>query len=121
MQIILNVAERTDPCLSADSYFQTVAREALDPYSDRVARVEASLSTAAEDADLQAADVRCILEADVSGIDLVVVKGRAATTEQAIRCAVGKLDRYLASVLGTQNFRRKPGRLGIRALQPVLA
>ena len=70
----------------------------LSLYKDRLTRVEVHLSDV--NGPRSGVDYRCALEARPAGRDPVAVTHEAVTTEEALKGAIGKMDRLLASTFG---------------------
>lgn len=113
MQILLNTIPHADGHESPAEYLHSVVTEALGHYGDRISRVEALLSDATSLSKGSCVEIQCTLEAQLLGLDRVVVKDHAETTHQAIHRAVGKLERALDNILGKKDPLRRTGRLTV--------
>lgn len=79
---------------------EAAVTDALDRFSAHITRVEVHLSDENGAKKFGTEDKLCMLEALVAGHPPVSVKHQAATLEQAVDGAVGKLKRSLESTLG---------------------
>jgi Sigma 54 modulation protein / S30EA ribosomal protein len=80
-------------------------RGALDHFSNRITRVEVHLSDQNSDKKPGTADMRCLLEARLAGLQPIAVSHQATTLEQAIEGAAEKLKHSLDTVLGRLGHR----------------
>lgn len=109
MQVLLHTDPHTDGRHEMAEHLETVVNDALGRFGEHVTRVEAHLADAANHEKAGPDDIRCTLEARLSGHEPVVVKDHAATAHQAIQGAVGKLRRAVATVLDKHDPRRATG------------
>ena len=84
------------------AHVKSVVEQALGQFSDRISRVEVHLS------DLSGQkgghdDKRCMMEVRLEGRQPTAVTHEAATLEQAISGATGKLKRSIESTLGRES------------------
>jgi hypothetical protein len=84
---------------------QALVRGALDHFSNRITRVEVHLSDQNSDKKPGIADMRCLLEARLAGLQPIAVSHQATTLEQAIEGAAEKLKHSLDTVLGRLGHR----------------
>ena len=87
-----------------------VVQSALSRFADRVTRVEVHLSDE-NGAKGGKDDKRCLMEARIEGRPPATVTHHAATIDQAINGAAGKLERALDSAEGRRdrdNIARRP-------------
>ena len=70
----------------------------LKRFGDRITRVEVHLSDV--NAQKGGRDTRCVMEARAAGLEPVAVDELARDVQQAVRGAVGKLERALDTRLG---------------------
>lgn len=76
-------------------------RRALSNFADRLTRIEVHLSdVSSNNPSLPDTDKRCLLEARPAGQKPVSVSDKAATVEQAVRGAAGKMQRRLETRFG---------------------
>jgi len=78
---------------------------ALERFRDQITRVEVHLS------DVNAgksgsADKRCLIEARPTGRQPIAVSDQAATVEEAVAAAAGKMQRALESAMGKLSARK---------------
>ena len=78
---------------------------ALNPFSDRVTRVEVHLSDVNSDKGGQD-DKRCMMEVRLEGRQPTAVTHEATTLEQAVAGAVGKLKRSVEHTLDRESTLR---------------
>ena len=106
MQILLNTDPHTDGRHEMAKHLETVVHDALDRFGEAITRVEAHLSDANSHVKAGPDDIHCTLEARLVGLDPVVVKDHAGNAHQAIRGAVGKLQRAVSNALAKHDPRR---------------
>ncbi len=79
---------------------KAVVRNSLERFSEQITRVEVHLSDENSDKKFGAEDKRCLLEARLAGLQPIAVSHQAATVDEAVDGAVGKLMRSIDSTLG---------------------
>jgi len=89
---------RGDSALAA--WVETVVRDTVGRFSDRITRVAAHLSDENSASKAGSEDKRCLLEVRVAGLRPISVSQRARTLELAVDGAAAKLIRSLESTLG---------------------
>jgi ribosome-associated translation inhibitor RaiA len=96
----MNIEVSAKGGLSAEFKADVVAviSEGLSRYEDRMTRVEVHVEDA--NGPKGGIDHQCRLEARLAGMQPVAVSDAAETTIAAIKGAIGKMDRLLASTLG---------------------
>ena len=98
MQIQINSDHHTHASPQLAAHIQSVVRDTLERYSDRITRVEVHLN------DLNGhkggTDKRCLMEARLAGFGPVDANHEAASLELAIDGAMGKLERAIEHKLG---------------------
>ena len=109
MQILLNTDPHTDGRHEMAKHLETVVHDALDRFGEAITRVEAHLSDANSHNKSGPDDIHCTLEARLVGLDPVAVKDHAGNAHQAIRGAVGKLQRAVSNTLAKHDPRRYGG------------
>lgn len=85
------------------SEVEAAIAHALTRFRDRTTRVEAHLSDENSDKKGGEADMRCMLEARLEGLQPISVSHRAETLMQAVDGAVEQLARSMDSTLGKLN------------------
>lgn len=75
-------------------------RSGLRRFGDKITRVEVHLRDQNSDKKFGTDDMDCTLEARVAGLQPVAVSHQAASVEEALDGAVGKMKRSLESTLG---------------------
>ncbi|HWP18353.1 MAG TPA: HPF/RaiA family ribosome-associated protein [Burkholderiaceae bacterium] len=83
--------------------------QALDHFEDQLTRVELHLNDVNSHKGGEA-DVRCLIEARVSGHEPIAVTHHAPNVEQAVRQAASKMERALDAVIGKRQERARQGR-----------
>jgi len=106
MQILLNTDPNIDGGQRMAEHVQSVVKDALERFGEKITRVEAHLSDANSTAKAGPDEIHCTLEARLVGLDPVVVKDHAATAHQAIHGATVKLKRAVATALARHDARR---------------
>lgn len=92
-------------------HVEGVIRDAVDRYAEHVTHVEAHLGDVNSSEKSGANDMRCVMEARVSGVKNIAVKHQADNLHLAIEGAADKLTKALESTLGKRQDRqrRHPG------------
>lgn len=93
-------------------HLQTVVKDALGRFGERVTRVEAHLSDANSQAKTGAQNIHCTLEARVVGEEAIVVKEEAGNAHQAIEGALRKLKRAVGAAIEKHHPRHPQGQRG---------
>jgi len=75
-------------------------RSSLEHVSERITRLEVHLSDENSDKKFGTEDKRCLLEARLAGLQPIAVSDQAATVDEAVDGAVGKLVRSIDTILG---------------------
>jgi ribosome-associated translation inhibitor RaiA len=86
---------------------ESTVAAALARFREQITRVEVHVSDL-NSHKFGAADKRCVIEARLAGLQPIAASDEAATVEQAIQGAAGKLARRLDSTLGRRDRRRTP-------------
>jgi ribosome-associated translation inhibitor RaiA len=105
MIIQINTDDNVNQSDAQPKQTESTIRNVLDRFADQVTRVEVHLSDENSNKKSGVADMRCLLEARLEGLEPVVVTDEAATLEQAIEGAARKMRRSLDSILGKRNKR----------------
>ena len=106
MQILLNTDPHTDGSHEMAQHLESVVHDALDRFGDSITRVEAHLSDANSHNKSGPDEIHCTLEARLVGLEPVVAKDHADNAHQAIRGAVGKLQRVVSNTLAKHDPHR---------------
>jgi len=106
MQILLHTDSHVDGNHPLTGHLDTVVKDALGHFGERITRVEAHITDSNSHAKTSPDDVHCTLEARLTGLDPVVVKDNAPSAHQAIHGAIGKLKRAVTTVLEKHDARR---------------
>ena len=105
----MHVQINTDSNIEGDNALtqqvEAVVRGALGRFSERITRVDVHLSDENSDRKTGIDDMRCLLEASLVGLQPTVVSHEAATVEQAVDGAAGKLKRSLETTFGRLDDR----------------
>jgi ribosomal subunit interface protein len=91
-----NTIERHEPLTR---HVESVVKEALSRFSDRVTRVVVHLSDS-NDSKSSDGDHRCLMEARIEGHPPIAASDHGASMHQAIHAAAEKLKRSIDSTLG---------------------
>ena len=100
MQVQINTDRNIEGDDRLAEVVEAVLRGALDRFSERITRVEVHLSDENSDKKFGTDDIRCVLEARLSGLNPLSVSARAGNVEESVDDAVGKLERALDTALG---------------------
>ncbi len=100
MQIQINTDRNIEGSESLMAQVRGVIDSALSRISDHVTQVTVHLSDNNSDKKDGIDDIRCVMEAHLEGRQPMAVTDEAATWEQAVRGAAGKLVRMLETTLG---------------------
>jgi ribosome-associated translation inhibitor RaiA len=100
MLIQINTDDNINQSDALPERTEATIRNVLDRFADQVTRVEVHLSDENSDKKSGNADMRCLLEARLEGLQPVAVTDTAATVEQAVDGAARKMRRSLDSILG---------------------
>ena len=105
----MHVQINTDSNIEGDNALtqqvEAVVRGALGRFSERITRVDVNLSDENSDKKSGIDDMRCLPEASLVGLQPTVVSHQAATVEQAVDGAAGKLKRSLETTFGRLDDR----------------
>jgi hypothetical protein len=100
MQIQMNTDRNIEGREGMATQLSSVVEKALKHVSDHITRVEVQLSDENSDKKGGSDDMRCVMEARLEGRQPVAVTHHAATVDQAVVGAAGKLSRLIESTLG---------------------
>lgn len=110
MQILLNTDTHVDGRHGMAQYLESLAKDELHRFGDRLTRVEAHV-TDSNHVKTHPDEIHCTLEARLNGQEPVVVKDHANNAHQAINGAMSKLKRALTTVVDKHDDpRRAAGR-----------
>jgi ribosome-associated translation inhibitor RaiA len=99
MQVRLNTDHNIEGREGLAAHIEGVVTTALSHFSQQITRVEVHLSD--ENGDKRGThDKRCMMEARIEGHQPTAVTHHAATLDEAVGGAAGKLERSLESTLG---------------------
>ncbi|MCW7540263.1 ribosomal subunit interface protein [Aquabacterium sp. A7-Y] len=106
----MHIQLNTDNILSANESLardvEAILDSALGRFDARLTRVEVHLNDVNSSQKTGPADIRCMLEARVTGSEPVAVTDHGPTVDVAVRGAGGKMQRALDSALGRRNDHR---------------
>ncbi|HUE97540.1 MAG TPA: HPF/RaiA family ribosome-associated protein [Longimicrobiaceae bacterium] len=100
MKVQINTDGNIDGDEALDLEVEALVRDAIDRFSDDLTRVEVHLSDENSSKKGGNADIRCLVEARLRGIDPVVVTHSAASVDEAVEGASRKMRDRLDTVLG---------------------
>lgn len=100
MQIQINSDSNIQASEQLADEIRSVVASALDNFSHEVTQVEVHLSDESSLHKSGQDDKRCMIEARLAGRQPTAVTHQAATVEQAVEGAAGKLTRSLQHTLG---------------------
>ena len=105
----MKIQINTDSNIAGDDQLrrevETLLRGALDRFSEKITRLEVHLSDENSDKKSGVDDMRCLLEARLAGLQLIVASHEAATPQEAVDGAAEKLKHSLDSTLGRLGSR----------------
>lgn len=99
MQIQVNTDNNIQGREGIVALVHTGVEGAVSRFRDRITRVEAHLSDT-NSHKTKGDDIRCVLEARLSGLQPIAVSHQASTIELALSGATDKLERLIESTLG---------------------
>jgi ribosomal subunit interface protein len=105
MLIQINTDDNITNTDALTGHVESVVKDALDRFADQITRVVVHLSDENSDKKSGSADIRCLLEARLAGLQPISVSAEAATVAQAVDGATRKLKRSLDSTLGRRDRR----------------
>ena len=112
MQVLLQADPNTDGRHKMQEHLETVVKDALGRFGERITRVEGHLSDAHSALKHSPDDIHCTLEAHLVSIGPIVVKDHAGNAHQAIDGAVRKLKRAVTSEIEKHDPRSQRARSG---------
>jgi len=105
MQILLNTDSHFDGREPRQEHLESVVREVLGPFGERITKVEAHLTDADSTTLAGPGNIHCTLEARLVEHEPVFARHHAGTAGQAIHGALRKLSCVLASEFEKQDHR----------------
>ncbi len=84
----------------------TAVRGTLDHFAEKITWIEVHLSDENSNKKGGNDDIRCLLEATMTGLPRAIASEQAATWEQAVNGAAGKLKNALETTFGRLEDRR---------------
>jgi ribosome-associated translation inhibitor RaiA len=100
MQIQINTDRNIDGREALTDHLRGVVESALSRFSEHITRLEVHLSDENSDKKDGNDAMRCMLEARIEGRQPIAVTHQAASLDQAVDGAAGKLTRLIESDLG---------------------
>jgi ribosome-associated translation inhibitor RaiA len=100
MQIQINTDHNIEGCEALADQFRNSVESALNRFSDHITRVEVHLSDENSDKKGGHDAIRCMMEARLEGRQPIAVTHQAATLDQAVDAAAGKLTSLIEHTLG---------------------
>ena len=107
MQILLHSGPHSDGSRPMAEHLETVVKDAMGRFGERVTRIEAHLSDVNGSVKSGGDDIHCTLEARLVGLETIVAKGHAGSAHQAIESAVRKLQRAVGAEIAKHDPRGK--------------
>jgi ribosome-associated translation inhibitor RaiA len=105
MQIQINTDRNIEGDEATMQLVEGVVSSALDRFSEQITRVEVHFRDENSNKKGGIDDLRCMMEARLSGLQPIAVTHNAPTLEEAADGAAGKMKRSLESTLGRLNQR----------------
>ncbi|MDA0244740.1 MAG: HPF/RaiA family ribosome-associated protein [Chloroflexi bacterium] len=113
MQIQVNTDRNIEGSATMAGEVETAVREALDRFREKITWIEVHLSDENSNKKGGNDDIRCLLEATLAGLPRAIASEQAATWEQAVHGAAGKLKNALETTFGRlENHRQNEDRGG---------
>jgi ribosome-associated translation inhibitor RaiA len=109
MQIQINTDRNIEGREALADQLRDVVESALNRFSDRITRVEVHLSDENSDKKGGTDEMRCMMEARIEGRQPIAVTHQAASLDQAVDGAAGKLTRLIESTLGRLRDQKRRG------------
>ncbi len=104
MKIQINTDANINQSEAQPEQTEAILTDILERFANQITRVEVHLSDENSNKKSGLADMRCLLEVRLEGLQPVVVTDEAASVEQAIEGAAGKMRRSLDSILGKRKM-----------------
>ncbi len=100
MLVQINTDDNLSRTDTQPDQIEATIRNLLDRFADQVTRVVVHLSDENSDKKFGTADMRCLLEVRLEGLQPIVVTDAAATVEEAVDGSARKMQRSLDSIVG---------------------
>lgn len=100
MQIQINTDNNIQGGEKMVQHMNAVVSNSLNRFGDQLTRIEVHISDQNSDKKFGTDDIRCQMEARLTGLKPISVSDTAATLDQAVDGALEKLTRSLNSTLG---------------------
>jgi ribosome-associated translation inhibitor RaiA len=84
---------------------ETVVRDRFNRFSEQITRMDVTLSDENSDKKVGIDAKRCVLVADLAGLQPISVSDQASTVKQAVAGATKKMQHLLTSTLGRLSNR----------------
>lgn len=108
MRIQINTDHNIEGHEALADHLRAIVETALSRFGERITRVEVHLSDQNGD-KFGRTDKRCVMEARLAGRQPIAVTNEAATVDEAVDGAAGKLTRLIETTLGRLHDERKSG------------
>ena len=105
MEIRINTDSNIEGDNALTQQVEAVVRGTLDRFSERITRVDVYLSDENSDSKFGTDDMRCVLEARLTGLSPIAATHQAQTVEQAVDGAAEKLKHSLETTFGRMDDR----------------
>ena len=99
MQVQVNTDNHIEGSAELQAKVEDVVEGTLDRFKDRITRVEVHLTDESGSAKSRGNDMRCVMEARLTGLQPTTVSADGSSVEQALHDAVEKLERALSRIL----------------------
>lgn len=110
MQVLLQADKSIEGGQPMADHLESVTKDAMGRFGERVLRVDAHLSDADGRARLGVDSIHCMLEARLNDLPPVVVSEHGPNAHQAIDGAMRKLKRAVGAAIGKHDPRRHQAR-----------
>jgi len=99
MQVQVNTDNNINGSAEFSAKVEAVVEGTLGRFADRITRVEVHLTDESGSAKSRGNDMRCVIEARLTGLQPTTVSADGSSVEQALHNAVEKLERALGRTL----------------------
>jgi ribosome-associated translation inhibitor RaiA len=106
MQVQVNTDNHIDGSAEFTATVEAVVQGTLSRFTDRITRVEVHLTDESGSAKARG-DMRCVLEARLTGRQPTTVSADGSSVDQALHDAVEKLERALSRMLDRQSDSKR--------------